>query len=243
MDTNIRRVLLIRKLWLILAFFPAIGFGQIFEEDYEYTKEFIWGINKNTNSGLIGGFVFKWSKNVGKDLYRTIGFEMVNVKHPKEQRYVSPQTGTSFIFGKQNFLYAIRGQVGLEKVVFKKAPQQGVQIHLTAAAGPTIGIVAPYMVVSEGRSRRYDPIVHTSPNAIQGSGRLFEGLCLGHLTPGANAKTSTIFEFGTFRKSVAGIEVGVMAEVYTQKIILVPTQKNRALFTSAFFTLFWGSRK
>ncbi len=243
MNTNIWRVVMNRKLLALMLLLPLFGYGQIFEEDYDYSKEFTWGVNKNTNSGLIGGFVMKFSKNIGDDLYRTLGFEIMNVKHPKEQRYISPQTGTPFIFGKQNFLYAIRAQYGLEKILYKKAPQQGVQIHAAAAAGPTLGIVAPYIVVSDGQSERYDPRVHTTPNAIQGSGRLFEGLCLGHFAPGVNAKTSTIFEFGTFRKSVAGVEIGVMAEVYTQRIILVPTQKNRALFTSAFFTLFWGSRK
>ena len=234
---------MIRKLLLVFFLAPAFAFGQLFEEDEGYTKEFIWGVSKKTNSGLIGGLVMKWSKSIGNDFYRTIGFEIMNVKHPKEQRYISPSTGTAFIFGKENFLYAIRGQYGIEKVMYKKAPQQGVQIHFAAAAGPTMGIVAPYIVVSSGESEKYDPTVHTSPSAIQGSGRLFEGLCFGHIVPGANAKASTIFEFGTFRKSVAGVEIGVMAEAYAQTIILVPTQRNRAVFTSAFFTLFWGSRK
>jgi len=243
MTTNIFRVTANYKFLLVLLLLPFFGSAQLFEKEYDYSKEFTWGINKNTNSGLIGGFVMKFSKSIGNDFYRTIGFELMNVKHPKEQRYISPQTGTSFIFGKENFLYAIRGQYGIEKVMYKKAPQQGVQIHFAAAAGPTLGVVAPYIVVSQGESRKYDPIVHTSPSAIQGSGRLFEGLCFGHLVPGANAKASTIFEFGTFRKSVAGVEIGLMAEAYAQTIILVPTQRNRAVFTSAFFTLFWGSRK
>lgn len=244
MATNISRVRLNSKLLFLLVLCPLLSFSQSEEESFEYSKEFTWGINKNTNSGLIGGFVMKFSRSVGEEIYRTIGFELVNVKHPKERRYIS-QTGTSFIFSKQNFLYALRGQYGYEKIMFKKAPQQGVQINVNAAAGPTIGIVAPYYVVGSGsgESEVFDPVVHLRPENIQGSGRLFQGLGQSKIVPALNLKTGVVFEFGTFRKNVAGVEVGLAAEVYTKKIILVPTQKNRSLFTSAFFTLFWGSRK
>ncbi len=234
---------LIHKLIPVLLLCPVLAFSQIDEEDFSYSREFIWGINKNTNSGLIGGFIMKFSKSAGEGIYRTIGFEMLNVKHPKERRYISPATGTSFIYGKQNFLYSIRGQYGYEKIMFQKAPQQGVQINIGAAIGPTLGIVAPYYVVSGGESEVYDPNVHISPSAIDGSGKLFEGLGESSIVPGLNGKIGVLFEFGTFRKNVAGIEIGVAAEIFTKKIILVPTQDNRSFYPSAYFNLFWGTRK
>lgn len=242
MSTNIRTVSLNSKLLVSAFLLPILCTSQVIEEEFEYTKEFIWGLSKNTNSGLIGGFVMKFSKKTGEDLFRTIGFEIMNVRHPKEERYVS-SFGSRFSFGKSNFLYTMRGQWGYEKVLFKKAPQQGVQIHVGAAVGPTLAILAPYFIEVDGETRQYDPARDISPGTIMGSGRLFQGLCLGHFVPGLNGKSSIIFEFGTFRKNVSGIEVGLAAEAFPKVMEIVPTQRNRAVFTSAFFTLFWGSRK
>ncbi len=243
MNANIPMLKLNHKLLVVVFLMPLLALGQIEEEEFDYSREFIWGINKNTNSGLIGGLTLKWARRMKENTYRTISFDILNVKHPKEQRYISQTTGTSFIFGKQNFLYSIRGQYGVERIMFRKAPQQGVQINVGAAAGPTIGLEAPYYVLSGGNSEVYDPNRHTSPNAIQGSGKLLQGLGESKIVPGLNAKTSVIFEFGTFRKNVAGLEIGLAAEVFTREIVLVPTQENRAFYTSGFFTLFWGSRK
>ena len=229
---------------LLLLVFPFLGAAQLFEgEEFEYTSEWIWGINKNTNGGLIGGLMLRHSRKKGDDVYHTFGLELSNVKHPSEARYVGVQ-GAGFIYGKSNYLYAIRTNYGLEKLMFKKANQQGVQISLAVAAGPTFGLVAPYYVLSS--DQQYDQfslVKHGSPGSIFGPGKLFQGLGDSDFVPGLNTKGSVFFEFGTYRSNVAGVEVGVMAEAFTKEIILVPTQPNKSVFTSVFFTLFWGTRK
>ncbi len=243
MITNIFRVRLNIKLIAIFLLVPLLTKAQFEEEEYDYNREFTWGINKNTNGGLIAGGMLKFSRHWKDNLFRTIGVEILNVKHPKEQRYVARQTGTSFTFGKQNFLYTIRGQYGFDRIMYKKAPQQGVQINLGIAAGPSIGIIAPYYILTDGQSQVYDPRRHLNPAQIQGSGKLFQGLGESKITPGLNARTGVSFEFGTFRRNVAGVEVGFAGEIFTRRVVLVPTQSNRSFYPSAYFTFFWGSRK
>lgn len=215
-------------------------------EDYEYTSEFIWGINKNTNSGLIGGLMVKYSKAISPRQFQTFGVEVVNVKHPKEQRYPS-YTGNYFIFGKSNYLYSVRGQYGREFLVFKKAPQQGIQINALIAGGPTIGVVAPYFVevaVDKGQSvnEQYNPNTHDY-SQILGTGNILQGIGQSNLNIGANIKSSIIFEFGTFKNNVTGFEAGFLLEGFPKEIVLIPQAENRAIFTSAFITLFYGSRR
>lgn len=211
--------------------------------NYEYTREFIWGFNKNTNGGLLGGLVFKWGIAINEKTFQTYGFELMNVKHPKEFRYPT-QSGSHFIWGKSNYLYAIRGQYGRDFLLFKKAPQQGVQINASLAVGATIGIVAPYYVQTEFGSQQY-VFGPNSPNRFQiiGSGRLFEGLGKSKITPGLNAKASVSFELGAFKNNLTGFEVGFLTEAFIKKIPIIPTQKNRAFFTSAFITIFYGIRR
>ncbi|GAB4233477.1 MAG: hypothetical protein Tsb0034_06760 [Ekhidna sp.] len=233
-----------RLIPFVFASLPMLAVGQLFDgEEYEYTSEWIWGINKNTNGGLIGGLILRYSRSVGEDFYETYGLELSNVKHPSEARYVG-RSGAGFTFGKSNYLYAIRLQYGREKLLFKKANQQGVQISAAASAGPTIGLVAPYYVLNaDGTYSQFNNVDHGSPSAIGGPGKLFQGLGDADFVPGLNTKGSLFFEFGTYRSNVAGIEVGVMLEAFTKEIILVPTQPNKSVFSSVFFTLFWGTRK
>ncbi|MGB3467812.1 MAG: hypothetical protein WBA74_21170, partial [Cyclobacteriaceae bacterium] len=167
--------------------------------------------------------------------------ELSNVKHPSELSY--NQTNR-FIWGKQNYLYSIRFQYGREKILFRKAPQQGVQISMGATVGPSIGLITPYYIQYE-RPQNYvpfDPDLHVHNNVF-GSGRLFQGLDDSKLAIGANVKGFVGFEFGTFKNNVAGLEVGMLVEGFNKTIVIVPTQDNRAVFTSAYFTLYWGSRK
>lgn len=210
--------------------------------NYDYTKEFIWGFNKNTNGGLIGGFMFKWSRALDERSFRSIGFELMNVKHPKEKRISSVQG--QFIFGKMNYLYAIRAHYGKDHILFKKAPQKGVQINWAYAAGPTIGVIAPYYVRnSDGQAMQYTPDDFPTAGTIAGTGTLFQGLGESKLTAGLSAKTSLVFEMGAFKSSVTGFEIGAMIEAYPQVIELMPLEQNRAVFLSAFLTLFYGKRK
>lgn len=229
---------------LFLLTIPLAGSAQLFNgDDYEYTREWTWGLNKNTNGGLIGGVVIRHSRKKADDLYHTFGLELSNVKHPSESRYFGVQ-GAGFIYGKTNYLYAIRTNYGLEKLLFRKADQQGVQISAAAAGGPTFGLVTPYYILDANQEYVvFDPDQISDPRGIFGPGRLFQGLGESDFELGLHVKGSLLFEFGTYRSSVAGIEVGVMAEGYSEEIILVPTQPNKSLFTSVFFTLFWGSRK
>lgn len=214
-------------------------------EDYEYTREFIWGINKNTNGGLIGGIVFKYSQALKPTLFQSYGIELVNVKHPKEVRRHT-YNGNSYIHAKENYLYSVRLQYGREKILFKKAPQQGVQVTGILAAGPTIGVVAPYYI--QVYVDNFTTItVPNKPNQnqgdIAGTGGIFQGIEDSKIKLGANIKASVSFEFGTFKNSVTGFEAGFLLEAFPEEIMIIPGAKNNKIFTSAFLTILFGTRR
>jgi hypothetical protein len=209
----------------------------------------VWGITKATNSGLIGGFNFKYTRETKKeDHFHGGGIEIVNIKHPQEQKYYTA-AGNTFIWGKENYLYSIRLSYYREIVLFKKAPQQGVQINLIGALGPTIGLEAPYYVevfVGGGRTVK-EPYDHENPNhepnKIVGTGNILQGVGESSVVPGLNTKIGLGFEFGTFKSNVIGVEVGFQMDMFTREINLIPTTENYSIFPSAYATLFYGSRK
>ncbi|MFL0684535.1 MAG: hypothetical protein ACK4SF_10650 [Algoriphagus aquaeductus] len=233
---------------LILFFISFQGFSQRDDVgNYEYDKEFMFGLNKNTNGGLIGGLVFKNGTRIDDFQFSFWGLELSNVKNPKETRY-NTVLGNSYVFGKSNYLYAIRPHYGREIILFKKAPNQGVQVSALAAVGPSFGLIAPYYIEYavnrvETVVEQYNPDVHQSRFNILGTGRLFQGIGQSELAIGAMVKAAINFEFGVFKSSATGLELGYMLEGYNKEIPLIPTTENNQLFQSAYFTFFYGFRK
>lgn len=229
----------------LIAFFPVAAMAQT-QDSYDYNSEFIWGINKNSSGGLIGGFVFKKARKLSDRILETYGLEVMNVRHPQEMRR-SSQFGNFFIFGKSNYLYAIRPQYGRDFIFFKKAPQQGVEVKIVTAAGPSIGLLAPYYI--ERRTDLFNQTRHQpytadiAFNDILGTGNLFEGLGESKIQLGANFKIAMNFELGTMKSQVTGFEAGFLVDAYFNKIVLMPSAPNRSVFPIVFFTLFYGTRK
>jgi hypothetical protein len=215
--------------------------------NYEYDREYLLGVNKNTNGGMIGGFALKVGSRIDDSQFAYFGLELANVKHPKEVRYTT-FTGNNYIYGKSNYLYAIRPHYGRELILFKKAPNQGVQVSALAAVGPSIGLIAPYFIEYainrvETVVEPYDPAIHQSRFNILGTGQLLEGLGQSKLAIGAMAKAALHFEFGVFKSNATGLEVGYQLEGFQKKIPLIQTADNNQFFQSAYFTLFFGFRK
>ena len=184
-------------------------------------------------------------------MLESFGLEIMNVKHPQEVRRSSGSTGNYFIYGKNNYLYAFRFQYGRDFIIFKKASQQGVEVKVVTAAGPSFGIVAPYYIersvdasLFSTKHEQYDPNNpdHSFSN-ILGTGNLFEGLGSSKIQMGGNLKAALNFELGTIKSQVTGFEVGFLMDAYFNKVVLMPTSVNKSFFPTIFFTLFYGSRK
>ncbi|MES2389160.1 MAG: hypothetical protein V4543_14250 [Bacteroidota bacterium] len=219
------------------------------EEVPEYHTEYDYGINWNTNGGLIGGGMFKYVQRRTENTYRHFGVEIVNVKHYKELTYPGSQN-SPFIANKLNYLFVVRPQYGREFLLFRKAPEDGVQINAIIAGGPSIGLIKPYFI------ELYDPNNPTEPNKevvydpskhnlgyIAGAGSPFDGIDMIKTRYGIHAKASLSFEFGSVSGSVIGAELGFLGEAYKHSIPLMYQATNRGVFGSAFLTLYYGSKK
>ncbi|UZR92508.1 hypothetical protein [Chondrinema litorale] len=218
------------------------------DEGYLYKKEFTYGINFNTNGGLIGGATFKFAKVINQKMYHSYSFEFVHVKDPKEQKATSFLSGNNFVPEKKNYFYILRPQYGREIVLFKKAKEQGVQVNWINSVGPTIGLLAPYLIQYRYpdnivKTEPYDPDIHQSFDGIIGAGSIFESLAKSKIKPGASLKSSLSFEFGTFNNSVTGFEAGFMLDTFFSDIQLMHDTPTKRVYTSAFVTLFYGFRK
>jgi hypothetical protein len=219
------------------------------EENFKSVLSF--GLTTNTNSGLLGGAAVRKeiliNNNAFHRQFHYINFEVVSVNHYRESTSNVGGNGSGYVYGKQNYLFAIRPQYGREINLFRKSSEGGVNVNGIIAGGPTIGLLKPYYVqVFYGRGtvrdEIFDPKKHT-PNNIAGSGGFFEGLGEATVVPGVNLKAALNFELDAFRQSNISLEIGFLAEAYTQKVNIMALSENRNLYTSGYITIFFGGKK
>ncbi|QCR23861.1 hypothetical protein [Pontibacter sp. SGAir0037] len=223
------------------------------EEDFK--RELSYGINFNSNGGLIGGAFIRSSHFMKKRMYQFGALEIVEVKHPKEYPVYNYETGDRFIFQKQNYLFVVRPQYGREYVLFRKAPESGVQVNAIAAAGPSLGLLVPYYIqyrypgsgtnpqMMDIRTEQYDKEKHSDPYNIMGSANVFTGLGEAKINVGLHAKAGVSFEYGRYEESIAGIEVGFMYEQYANKLNMIVDAEKYSQFLSVYLNLYYGSRR
>ncbi len=216
----------------------------------EYTSNTAYGISTSTNAGLLGGFAYKRERllaNKKITQWQYIALELANVRSLKE-KVATSATGSRFVYGKQNYLFALRPQYGREITLFKKSENDGVQINGILAAGPTIGLLKPYYIQynygrNNIRTEAYDPKIHNNESAIIASGSIFDGI--SSITPsiGANAKVALNIELSSFQRSNIGIELGFLVEGFSNEINIMALSENRKTFTSGYITLYFGGRR
>lgn len=211
------------------------------------------GITTNTNSGILGGVVIRSSKSLpgtlfGKQQFRYLALELVNVKHPKEISSQNFVTGSRFTYGKQNYLFVLRPEYGREIMFFNRHADEGISISGILAAGPSLGLEKPYIIQFQRRpgvivSEPYDPVKHAQTELIIGAGSFFQGFDKTKIVPGLHIKTALSFELSAFRDNMTGLEIGFIAEAFSRKIIIMPFADNRSFFTSGYVTLYFGNKK
>jgi hypothetical protein len=221
-------------------------------EDEPYHNELIYGVNLNSNGGLLGGAFVRSAYTINENWLWLVGLEVVEVKHPKEYRLYS-YTGDSFIRGKQNSLFVIRPHYGRELTLFRKAAESGVQVNAVGAIGPSLGLLAPYYIryehntvnggIPQVRTEQYDPVLHPEEKYIEGSAGVLTGIGESKLNLGIHTKAGLSFEYGRYNESITGVEVGFMLEAYPKKIIIIPEANNRQIFTSVYLNIYYGRRK
>lgn len=234
-------------------------------DEQSYNKEFVFGINFNTQGGLLGGASVRSSRVLDDRNLRFWMLEGVMLKNAKEQRVTNPYVGGSYIASKTNYGFVLRPSFGLQRVLFRKAADAGVQVNVLASAGPSFGLLMPYYITYDrtfavGQSQynlstddivneQYDPTKHNVELAILDHGPLFSGIGQTKVVPGAHLRGALSFEYGRYRDAVAGMEVGFLVEAFTKRMVILSPdpnlssdQLNRQFFPSVYLTLYFGHR-
>lgn len=235
------------KLFLVFGLFSS-GIAWAQSDEQAYNEEFTYGINFNSNAGLIGGLSFKWAYAKGPKQYQGFGFELVNVKNPKEYRFRNDASGNTFLAYKTNYLFVFRPFYSREFILFRKAAEEGVHVNALFGIGPSIGMLKPYHVLyleSATNPQAAYSIQYTKDlnmNQIYGIGTLTDGIENSTYSLGIHGKAALTFEFGQIKNSVVGLEAGILMEQFTKEQKIMEYAPNKSFFVSTFFTLYYGKK-
>lgn len=214
----------------------------------KFKKEVYGGVNFNTNGGLIGGLNLQYSHNYKEGHLNVVGIEIVQVKHFKSLRVASLATGNSYILGKHNYLSVIRPQFGHAWELFGKGVQDGSRLNFVLSGGPSFGLLTPYYYsVQEGgdgqtRNAKAEELLSTGGLLILNSSGFFTGINETKLQMGGNLKAALNFEFGMFKGSITGVEIGWTLEGFSKAPLIIENEVQPQLFNALSLTLFYGSR-
>ena len=234
-------------------------------DEQSYRRETVFGINFNTQAGLIGGVNVRSARFIDDKLLWFWSLEGVSLKGQKEEDY-NNGLGSYKRF-KSNYAFVLRPSVGIQRILFRKAADAGVQVNGLLSAGPSFALLMPYYisddytlaskrgnVVSQNDvilDEQYDPTVHDT-NYILDRGPLFSGISRTKVIPGVHLRGGLSFEYGRYRDAVAGAEVGFLLEVFTKHLpIFNPPASitnldinalNKQFYPSVYLTLYLGHR-
>ncbi len=167
--------------------------------------------------------------------------EITSVKHPKEIKIsTNYYNNQSFVFGKINNFFELKGYIGKQHEIFRKNDKGGISIRYNYNIGPTIGILKPiyYEVLygtSSGLNMEYYSKIEkfntsTHQSNILGKASFFKGFNELSFVPGGTVKAGLSFEYSRDDIKIHALEVAIGLDLFPKDIPILATNSNNFYF-------------
>lgn len=232
------------------------------------TKGIIYNTEKVLDARLYS-FGWGWAANAqfgkvrtyNRTTYYSVGLGL-DLKHPKESKKnpdftsSSPNSGfRKYVFGKQNYAFAVRGGYGFKRYYSEKASKNGVALALNVSGGATAALMVPYYL-EIGAQRDPIKVVSTkysaeteksflNTNVIRGNSGFFKGIGETKVIPGVYGQAGIHLDWGAFDEFVHAAEIGIQLDVFAKKLPIIIESlgvPNRPYFFNLYLSLQIGKR-
>jgi hypothetical protein len=240
--------LLITALFFI-SVAAVFGQGELDEQQKIFIRnERTFGLLLNTD-----GYAISYRKGNRIDFFnkRIYEIDLGTFRHPKELKLSNPYYDTpgSFVYGKENFVFFLRGGIGHQKELFRKNDLGGVAVRIFYSGGPALVAYKPiyYKILYplsvpyefEIKEEKFDILRH-EPSMIYSRASFFKGFDDLKALPGIYAKGGFNFEYSKVDKIIHAIEIGAQINVFPAKIPIMATEDNKFLYFSLFASYRFG---
>lgn len=223
---------------------------ELTNQNILFLKETSYGLQAHSRGW---GLAYNHGRNKTAFLKQYFAFEFVTMGHDKEARMIPfNKYAKSFIYGKVNHLYLLRGGLGRKKLINSKPYWGGVELRYFYFAGASIGITKPVYLYIDYRNgspeddfkgvvaERYDPEKHYL-DLIYGRAPYLEGFGEIKLHPGLHAKAGFSFDYGTLNQRIKQVEAGVSLD-YLPGDVQIMAYNREHFFVTLHLKLLFGKR-
>ena len=241
--------LLITAVLFVIGINYALGQGELDEQQKVFFRNERTGAIYFSTDGY--GLSYREGKRINYLNKRLIEFDIGHLVHPKEVKLSNPyvQSPGTFVFGKINSVFFLRGGLGHQHEIFKKADLGGIAIRYFISGGPVIAFCKPiyykipvfnpqgteFLIIEE----KFDITKH-DPTMIYGRSSYFKGFNETKLKPGLYVKGGFNFEYSKQDKIIHAIEIGAQINGFFTEVPIMATATNKAVFFSLFLSYRFG---
>jgi hypothetical protein len=209
-----------------------------------FERQWTLGIQLNTNGW---GIKFSKGRNLSFLTQRMWEIEFSTYKASKEIKTINPyySDSKSYVYGKMNYVYFLRGGLGIQHILNRKPYWGGVQVSYLYYGGLSVGMAKPvYLYIISDNLRiehKYNPETDFTDN-IYGRGPFLDGILYTRFYPGIYGKGGFEFEFGTQNKRMQVLEVGAILDYMPIGIPIMAYNPPQNLFLTLYLTVSMGKR-
>jgi hypothetical protein len=247
------------KKTLILSFQVFFVMGiKSFGQDLPDREPKVFFRNERTFSGSLvsNGWAanFRFARRIDAFSSYIIDADIAGFRHPKEIKSQSPWIsgwGRSFVFGKLNEAFGVRGGFGYQKELFGKFDPGGISIRYFGSGGITLALLKP---VYYKKVIGYNPLTGQvywepspfDPDYMQSIYDIYEkqpfyvGIEEVRPYPGLFARMGLCFEYSSEDRVVNALEGGVQVEGFLARLPIMATDDNQRLFLTLFASYRFG---
>lgn len=211
--------------------------GEIDEQPKIMLKNEKSGIVFLTSNGIGAGY--RYGKRIDARNQTQYDLDFMNVKHPKEIKTTSNNNSyyatRSFVYGKENNFFELKGTIGKQFEIFRKNDKGGISIRYFYGAGPTLGFLKPifyeytenYLTYSITKTKKFNV---NNLGTINGRSSFFKGFNELSFIPGLTAKGGFSFEYSREDAIIHALEVGIGLDVFPRSIPIMANKTNNFYF-------------
>lgn len=218
-----------------------------------YNKQHTYGVQGRSNGYGLFYELGRMKTPLRTNVYR---IDITEIKHLKENKFQNLSNpflflSNPYVYGKVNNFYPLTLGFGQQRMLGQKGNKNGVSVSTVYQGGVSMGILKPYFLqVEDPVTNQLKYIQYSSADSalflsqnIMGAGGLWRGWDQIKVKPGIFTKGSLRFDYGRFHEVVSALELGISAEVYTQKIPIMALQKDKSFFFQGYVSILFGRRK
>lgn len=229
--------------FLLLSSYSSFltGQGEIDEQRRILLRdERTFGVALNSNG--FGGD-YKYARRINAKNHIIYQVEFMSLKHPKEIKITNNiYSNKSFVFGKQNNFFVLKGQYGKQTEIYRKNDAGGISIRYNYSIGPTLGILKPIyyeVLYTTGIAWEYYSKIEkfstsTHQSDIYGRASFFKGFDELSLVPGISTKAGFTFEYSRIDEAIHSIEIGIGMDLYPKEIPIMAIENNNFFFLNLY---------